>query len=247
MKLTVKLSLPSLHEALKSLSCRTLVVALVFDVFSIDGLGVAKKLNLLSYLFTASGAIPLSFSLSLPKLNESVSSEFIDESIEFVNIQGCVTPFQVKDLPDPVLFERSSETYKSFLHMCQRLSLVEGIIVNTFMDLEAGAIRAMQENKEGNSPRIYSVGPIIQTESRSNQNKSKCIKWLHNQPPKSVLYVSFGSGGTLSHDQLNELAFGLEQSGHKFLWVVRAPNQVSSSTYFVGQKEDPLHYLPSGG
>ena len=73
------------------------------------------------------------------------------------------------------------------------------------------------------------------------------MRWLDNQPPSSVLFVSFGSGGTLSHDQLNELAFGLEMSGHKFLWVVRAPNKFSSSSYFSGlKKEDPVEYLPSG-
>ena len=50
--------------------------------------------------------------------------------------------------------------------------------------------------------------------------------------PQSVLYpveyVSFGSGGTLSEEQLNELALGLELSGEKFLWVVRAPSESSN-------------------
>lgn len=199
------------------------------------------------------------------------------DTTKSVKFPGCDVPFHVEDLPDPVvLFGRSTETYKAFLRVCQRLSMADGVILNTFTDLEDDAIRAMEEHQrqlslaeetqetsldhnvleesENTKPKrngtpcvyYYPVGPIIQTESRSQQNESKCISWLENQPKNSVLFISFGSGGTLSHDQLNEIAFGLELSGHKFLWVVRVPNKVSSSAYFVGQKDDPLDYLPRG-
>jgi hydroquinone glucosyltransferase len=44
----------------------------------------------------------------------------------------------------------------------------------------------------------------------------------------------FWSGGTLSQEQIVELAFGLESSNHKFLWVVivRAPSSSSSSAAY---------------
>ncbi|XP_057451050.1 hydroquinone glucosyltransferase-like [Lotus japonicus] len=229
-KLIVQHSTPFIHEALTSLISSTRLVALVYDMFSFDAHHVAKKLNLLSYLFFISGAVVLSFSLSsFPKLDESVcvSSEFLSDSIETVNVPGCAVAFHVKELPEPVLYGRSSETYRSVLDVFHKISLVDGVLVNTFTDLEAGAIRALQE-REG--PCVYPVGPIIMTESSSEENKLLCLRWLNNQPPSSVLYVSFGSVGTLSYDLLNELAFGLEMSGHKFLWVVRAP----------------LEYLPSG-
>lgn len=231
---------------------------------------IAKEFNLLTYFFSTSGATSVSFGLSLPELDKSFTSEFIIDSIKTVSFPGCVVPFHVKDLPDPVVFfGRSSETYKAFLRMCQVISSVDGVIINTFRDLEEDTIRAMEENRrefnlveenclgkkidveeggKANNPYVYyyPIGPIIQAKSRSKQNESKCITWLENQPPKSVLFISFGSGGTLSHEQLNEIAFGLELSGHKFLWVVRVPNDVSSSAYFVGQKDDPLEYLPHG-
>ncbi|XP_061347798.1 hydroquinone glucosyltransferase-like [Gastrolobium bilobum] len=247
IRLTVKHSLPFLHEALSSLNSHTHLVALVLDLFSCDAIDVAKKLNLLSYVFFASGATTLSFCLSFPKLEESiVSSEFLDLT-KTVNVPGCVIPFKVKDLPEPVLYERSNETYKLFVSLCERLWLVDGIMVNSFTDLEAEVIRAMQE-KESNrdGPCVYPVGPIIQNESSNKVNESVCLRWLENQPPNSVLYVCFGSGGTLPHDQFNEIAYGLELSGHNFLWVVRAPNKSASSAYLVGQKEDPLYYLPQG-
>ncbi|XP_057451052.1 hydroquinone glucosyltransferase-like [Lotus japonicus] len=243
MKLIVKRSIPFLQEKVSSLSSQFHLVALVYSMFSTDAHDVAKQLNILSYLFFASGAVLLSFMLSLPKLDESVTSEFLSDSIETVYVPGYVVPFHVKELVNPVQYERSSQTYKSFFDVCQKISFVDGVIVNTFTDLEAGAIRVLQD-REG--PCVYPVGPIIMTESSSEVNKSECLKWLDNQPPNSVLYVSFGSGGTLSHEQLQELAYGLEMSGQKFLWVVRAPNKFGASAYFAGQKEDPLEYLPSG-
>ncbi|KAK7277133.1 hypothetical protein RIF29_18283 [Crotalaria pallida] len=243
MRLVVKLSLPFLHEAVSSLmsSHTHHLVALVLSMFSVDAIDVAKQFNLLSHVFFASGAVFLSFCLSMPKLDKSVFTDLT----KTVNVPGCVVPFQVKELPDPVLYEKSSETFISFDGLCERLSFVDGVMVNSFKDLEGETIRAIEE-ENGNSLCIYPVGPIIQTESTNKENQWECIEWLNNQPPKSVLYISFGSGGTLSQEQLNELAFGLELSGHRFLWVVRAPSNTPSSAYLAGQKEDPLNFLPCG-
>jgi hydroquinone glucosyltransferase len=244
MKLIVKHSIPFLQEEVKSLVSKTHLVALVFSMFSTDVHDVAKQFNLLSYLFFASGAFLFSFFLTLPKLDEAASSsKFLESYYETVNVPGLAIPFHVKELPNPVLVERSSYTYKSILDMCQKLSLFDGVIINTFTDLEPDAIRVLQERQK---PCVYPVGPIIRNESSSEANMSVCLRWLEKEPPSSVVFISFGSGGTLSHEQLNELAFGLEMSGHKFLWVVRAPSKHSSSAYFSGQKDDPLEYLPNG-
>ncbi|XP_054780081.1 hydroquinone glucosyltransferase-like isoform X2 [Prosopis cineraria] len=163
-----------------------------------------------------------------------------------LKLPGCVT-FQGKDLPGPVQ-ERSSESYRTFLHASKQLRFADGIIVNSFVDLEREAITALQESNNNKYPLLYPVGPILQTVStnKNNTNSSECLTWLENQPRNSVLYVSFGSGGTLSHDQLHELALGLEMSGHKFLWVIRAPSASPSSAYLCAQKENPFDYLPKG-
>ncbi|KAK7339198.1 hypothetical protein VNO77_19851 [Canavalia gladiata] len=80
----------------------------------------------------------------------------------------------------------------------------------------------------------------------SKLNESECMAWLENQKPNSVLYVSFGSGGTLSQQQLNELALGLGLSGQKFLWVLRPPNDSTEGSYLFAAKDDPLQFLPDG-
>lgn len=69
---------------------------------------------------------------------------------------------------------------------------------------------------------IYPIGPIIRTVSGSElvdgseSDQCMCIRWLDNQATGCVLFVSFGSGGTLSYDRLKELALALELSEQKF-------------------------------
>lgn len=50
-----------------------------------------------------------------------------------------------------------------------------------------------------------------------------CLRWLDAQLKNSVVFLSFGSEGNFSINQLREIAFGIEKSGHKFIWVVRNP------------------------
>jgi len=47
------------------------------------------------------------------------------------------------------------------------------------------------------------------------------MAWLGAQPPKSVVYVSFGSIALMSREEMIELWHGLINSRHRFLWVVR--------------------------
>ncbi|KAL0393629.1 UNVERIFIED_CONTAM: UDP-glycosyltransferase 83A1 [Sesamum latifolium] len=85
--------------------------------------------------------------------------------------------------------------------------------------------------EEGNldSNGLLPVGPLLDTNNPKSLSNScnfhpedaSCLSWLHDKPPGSVVYVSFGSLAVLSQQQLDELAFGLELSGRDFLWVVR--------------------------
>ncbi|XP_063936788.1 7-deoxyloganetic acid glucosyltransferase [Daucus carota subsp. sativus] len=62
-----------------------------------------------------------------------------------------------------------------------------------------------------------------------------CIKWLDEQPLKSVIYVSFGSLATVTTEQLMEFWFGLVNSGHRFLWVIRLDSVADND----GEQEFP--------
>jgi len=186
----------------------------------------------------------LSLFFHLPKLDAEVSCEY-RELPDPIRIQGCV-PIHGSDLLDPAQ-DRKNDAYKWLLYHAKRYGMAEGIMVNSFKDLEGGAIKALQEKQPGKPP-VYPIGPIIQIGPNSSANGSECLRWLDDQPRGSVLFISFGSGGTLSYDQLNELALGLELSEQRFLWVVRSPNDtVANASFFDSQSHnDPLGFLPMG-
>ncbi|XP_007051600.2 PREDICTED: hydroquinone glucosyltransferase [Theobroma cacao] len=244
ISLTVARSLSFIRDALKSLAAKTKLVGLVVDLFGTDAFDVAREFNVSPYIFFPSTAMTLSLFLYLPKLDQMVSCEYRDLP-EMVRIPGCI-PIYGNQLLDPTQ-DRKNDSYKWLLHHTKRYRLAEGIMVNSFVDLEGGAIKALQD-KEPGKPPIYPVGPLVNVDSSSKADGSGCLKWLDGQPHGSVLYVSFGSGGTLSYNQINELALGLEMSQQRFLWVVRSPNdQVANATFFsVQSQQDPFDFLPKG-
>jgi hydroquinone glucosyltransferase len=245
ISLTVVRSLPSLRDELKSLIERTKVAALVVDLFGTDAFDVAREFNVSPYIFFPSTAMALSLFLYLPKLDQMVSCEYRDHP-EPLKIPGCI-PIHGDDLLDPVQ-DRKNEAYKWVLHHSKRYRLAEGIMVNSFKELEPGAVQNLQAEEPGKPP-IYPVGPLVNIGSSGKVDGSECLKWLDEQPHGSVLYISFGSGGTLSYDQITELALGLETSEQRFLWVVRPPNdKVANATFFshVQNHNDPFDFLPEG-
>ena len=131
-----------------------------------------------------------------------------------MKLPGCVL-IHGSDLPDPMQ-DRKNVAYKRMLFNVKQVHLAIGIMVNSFMDLEPGAFKALNEVGQVKPP-VYPVRPLVQSCSDRGVDESECLRWLDKQPNGSVLYVSFGSGGTLSHEQLNELALGLEMSGQRFL------------------------------
>lgn len=103
---------------------------------------------------------------------------------------------------------------------------------------------------------IYPTGQITKPTGPIDSNNNLIFDWLDKQPGESVLFISFGirSGGTLSKEQMRELAFGLELSQERFVWVVRTPAVKSASAAFftVGNRsndnnDDEIRsYLPEG-
>jgi len=121
-------------------------------------------------------------------------------------------------------------------------------MVNSSKELESGPIKAITEDGLENPP-IYLIGPLVKMGHRYERvDKTGCLEWLDGQPNGSVLFISFGSGGTLSSEQITELALGLELSEQKFLWVVRSPSDKTSNAAFFNpnSQSDALAYLPKG-
>ncbi|KAK9927014.1 hypothetical protein M0R45_024219 [Rubus argutus] len=245
--LTLTRSLSALRDSVKVLAESTRLVALVVDLFGGEAFDVANEFDALPYIFFPSNAMGLWFLLELPKLDEATTCRYRDLP-EPVQLPGCV-PLYGSDFLDPVQ-DRTNEVYKAVInHMSKRYKTAAGIMVNSYAELEPGAFKAFKEQQQGlGLPPVFPVGPVIKTGSKDVLDGHDCLSWLDGQPEGSVLFVSFGSGGTLSSEQMNELALGLEISGVRFLWVTRSPNETSTNaTYFgVQGSNDPLSFLPQG-
>jgi hypothetical protein len=73
------------------------------------------------------------------------------------------------------------------------------------------------------------------------------MSWLDAQPKKSVVFLCFGSIGSFPIEQLKEIAIGLENSGRRFLWVVRSPPETDPAKIFKPTTEPDLDILlPKG-
>ncbi|KAK4843917.1 hypothetical protein QYF36_014283 [Acer negundo] len=252
IELSMTRSLPAFRDSLKVLVESELttgrLVALVVDLFGVATFDVAREFGVPPYIFFTSTAMELSFIFLMPELDEKFACEYKDLP-EPVKLPGCV-PVHGSDLMDPVQ-DKNDNVYKWVLYLAKHYPSVAGFLVNSFMELEPGAFKALMEGESGFGVPIYPVGPLVQTSSNIVDNVDdhfECLKWLDQQPSGSVLFVSFGSGGTLSQEQLYELAFGLEMSGQKFLWVAKSPHErASNATYFGVQSiDDPFDFLPKG-
>ncbi|KAL2893780.1 7-deoxyloganetin glucosyltransferase [Bienertia sinuspersici] len=60
----------------------------------------------------------------------------------------------------------------------------------------------------------------------------ECFKWLDSKKPNSVVYVSFGSITTMTNENLIEFAWGLANSKHSFLWILR-PDIVTGDSAII--------------
>jgi hydroquinone glucosyltransferase len=216
--------------------------ALILDLFSTDAFDTGAELNIPSYLYFPTTANNLCFAFYFPQLDQQVQCEF-REIPEPLNIPGCFA-VHGKDLADPVQ-DRNSDAYKCFQHHVKRYKLAKGIIVNSFLELEPDAFIFLQKNE----PAVYQVGPLVNEDSTNNESEFEVgFKWLDEQPRGSVLFVCFGSVGTQSSAQTDELAFGLEMSEQRFLWVLRCPNDkvASDSKFIANSNVDPFDFLPNG-
>lgn len=168
----------------------------------------------------------------------------------FVQCPG-IPPIFSSDMAQPLLVRNSVE-YTYFMELAVQIARSDGIIINTFHSLEPRAITAISDGlciPDAPTPPIYCIGPLI-AEKQNNCEGNECLVWLNSQPSKSVVFLCFGSLGVFGEEQLNEIAVGLENCGHRFLWVVKAPppkrDNQSNSSVLAPQEPDLNALLPEG-
>ncbi|TYI40592.1 hypothetical protein ES332_A02G173700v1 [Gossypium tomentosum] len=155
------------------------------------------------------------------------SETFLNEPIDWVpgmsNIRLRDFPSFVKaNDPNDILFDY----FGSEAQNCLKAS---AIIFNAFEDFEHEVFEAIAAK----FPQIYTIGPLhllarhLHVDPSKSMNSSlwkedtSCIEWLNKMEPNSVVYVNYGSITVMSEKHLKEFAWGLANSKHPFLWIVR--------------------------
>ncbi|KAL6848978.1 hypothetical protein ACP4OV_021561 [Aristida adscensionis] len=101
---------------------------------------------------------------------------------------------------------------------------VSWVLVNTFDALERSAIEALRVHVP-----VAPVGPLLEddddelagAEDDDDDEDDGCMAWLDARPPRSVVYVAFGSLVNIGRVEMLAVAEGLVGAGRPFLWVVR--------------------------
>ncbi|KAL8129232.1 hypothetical protein V2J09_018387 [Rumex salicifolius] len=116
---------------------------------------------------------------------------------------------------------------KTWLHEFRNLNKSFCIIIDTFDELENDIIDFTTKL----CPAIKPVGPLFRDPIAPNSTKllgadphkadSDCLDWLDSKPPRSVVYVCFGSIAHIKQEQVDEMAHGILNTGAPFLWVMR--------------------------
>ncbi|PON53930.1 UDP-glucuronosyl/UDP-glucosyltransferase [Parasponia andersonii] len=134
-----------------------------------------------------------------------------------------------------------SAVVRNFIASQVRLSHFKaGELHNTCRAIEGSFIDQILSER-----KMWAVGPLhlmtIYKELIKDQDKW-LLEWLDQQEPNSVLYISFGTIFTFSDEDIKEIALGLDQSGVKFIWVLRDADKVNS----LSNEEARRPHLPDG-
>ncbi|XP_028775640.1 UDP-glycosyltransferase 72E2-like [Neltuma alba] len=247
MNFTMIRSLPLLHSSILSMNPRPIV--LIVDIFGTLAFPMAREFRMLTYVLFTCNAWFAAATIYLPVIDKEMEDRHVNHR-EPLRIPGC-KPVPFEDTLEPFL-RRGGWMYEGFLKAAQDIISADGILVNTWQDLEPTTVKAlMDKDILGGITKgpVYFVGPLVRSIDSKANHKDEVLRWLDDQPMESVIYVSFGSGGTLSAAQITELAWGLELSEQRFVWVVRPPKEEDASGSFfdvVKGREECMDYLPEG-
>ncbi|KAF5198147.1 Udp-glycosyltransferase 85a8 [Thalictrum thalictroides] len=150
-------------------------------------------------------------------------------------LKGMDNNIRLMDLPSFVRTTDPKDIMLNFLRdEVVRAPRASAIILNTFDALENDVVSAMQSIL----PPVYTIGSLHLLVNQiadkelnligSNlwKEEPECLQWLDTKEPGSVVYVNFGSITVMTPQQMIEFAWGLANSKHTFLWIIR-PDLVS--------------------
>lgn len=173
---------------------------------------ITKELGLPNYIFFTSSAKMLAIYAIYHKTAVEIEGEG-----ELLMVPG-LEPIPKSWLPPPLLSQGNNLLKIHFKENGERFLESNGILTNTFEDLERDSLVALNNRLVVDGlPPVIAIGPLPPRRFETGE----VVTWLNHQPARSVLYVSFGSRAAISREQMLELGNGLVGIECKFLWMVK--------------------------
>ncbi|KAH7278839.1 hypothetical protein KP509_38G058600 [Ceratopteris richardii] len=198
---------------------------------------VANSFNIPRIEFWSSTAMVYSMGFSIPNLLRHgylpvPSGTDLETTIDIVPGVG---PCRHADFFYDLLHDSgASPRFKFFQDAFSRGKESQRVLIHSMQHLEDNVIQALREEGIPVDP----IGPLLESfvdgsassthEHYTELNSvslldedTSCLEWLNTHPKTSVIYVSFGSNVKIHVEEIQELAFGLEDSQQPFLLVIR--------------------------
>nr|AFJ52953.1 UDP-glycosyltransferase 1 [Linum usitatissimum] len=204
-------------------------------------LDVSKRFGLIgAAFFTQSCAVDAVFY----HVHRGLLKPPVTEVEETVSIPG-LPPFEPHDLPSFV----HDGSYPAFLAALvgqfSNIQNADWVLCNSVHELEPKAADWLSKNL----PNFKTIGPTLPSFYLDKQlpddkdyglsffkpDNEACSNWLQSKPKRSVVYVSFGSIADLGPEHVEELCWGLKNSNHYFLWVVRSSEEAKLPLMFKAE------------
>ncbi|KAG2246953.1 hypothetical protein Bca52824_086581 [Brassica carinata] len=205
----------------------------VMDIFCTTMIDVANDFGVPTYLFYPSNATFFGLQIHVQYLSDVEKCDIISELKD--SETELEVPCLTRSLPAkcPICVVKQG-VVTCFLRQARRFRETKGFLVNTFAELEPQAMSFLS-NGDNNLPTVYAVGPVLSV-------KTTILRWLDDQPDRSVVFLCFGSMGGFSEDQAKEIAIALERSSHRFIWCLRRATPMGPPEEFTNLEE----ILPEG-
>ncbi|KAL0359228.1 UNVERIFIED_CONTAM: UDP-glycosyltransferase 76F1 [Sesamum angustifolium] len=220
------------------------IACLISDAILHFTTAVCKSLNLPRLVlrtggvssFLAFAAFPLLLEKGYLPVQDAKSEEPVEE----------LPPLRIKDLP-VITTSHPEKLYRLVEGMIQETKASSGLIWNSFEELEESSLAKLRQDFQ---IPIFPIGPFHKHFAASSSSllaeDHSSISWLDKQAPNSVIYVSFGSIAAIEETDFLEVAWGLANSRHPFLWVVR-PGLIRDAEWLEPLPEGFLESLDGKG
>ncbi|TQE06638.1 hypothetical protein C1H46_007704 [Malus baccata] len=156
-----------------------------------------------------------------------LSNGYLDTVIDWIpGMKGI----RLRDLPTFLRTTNPNDTAFSLTsEATERAHKASAVVIHTFEALEQDILDAISSM----IPHLYPIDPLqllinqIEEDPLKSlgyslwKEEAECIPWLDTKAPNSVVYVNFGSVVVMTPEHLVEFGWGLANSKHHFLWVIR--------------------------